>query len=158
MKRFERIFQICVNGECIGEVETTKDDLKIHSLTLRPSEGVYRMYDWTMWVDRTDPHHHHHEHDEAAAEAEPEPVAVPPAAPLVRKGTPIAAPDVAPALDAAKGGIMPSASAGVGKTDFFAKALAAGNGDDDDEGPEENAGAGLRGRSGGRPRTRGGRG
>ena len=40
---------------------------------------------------------------------------------------------------------MPSAGAGVSEADFFAEALSAGNGGDDDDVPEENAGIGSRG-------------
>ena len=47
--------------------------------------------------------------------------------------------------DAAEGGIMPSAGAGVSEADFFAEALSAGNDGDDDNVPEENAGIGWRG-------------
>ena len=47
--------------------------------------------------------------------------------------------------DAAEGGIMPSAGAGVSQADFFAEALSAGNGGDDDDVPEENVGIGSRG-------------
>ena len=47
--------------------------------------------------------------------------------------------------DAAEGGIMPSAGAGVIEADFFAEALSAGNDGDDDDVSEENAGIGSRG-------------
>ena len=40
---------------------------------------------------------------------------------------------------------MPSAGAGVSEADFFAEALSASNGGDDDDVPEENAGIGSRG-------------